>query len=120
MFVLKFLIDKYTDKAGDKTFACFVDFKKAVDSVIHPGMKIKLKEMNISGKLYDIINSMYSKTKLCVRLGDSHTKHFKSDIGVRQGDVLSPNLFKIFINDPPSYLSECLGPIKIMEIFYNI
>ena len=92
MFVLKTLIGKYTNKAGDKLFACFVDFKKAFDSVIHPGMKIKLKELNISGKFYDIINSMYSKTKFCVRLGDSRT-HFKSDIGLRQGDVLFPDLF---------------------------
>ena len=110
MFVLKTLIDKYTNKAGDKLFAYFVDLKKTFDSVIHPGMKIKLKEINISGKFYDLINSMYLKTKRCDRLGHSHTK---SDIGVRRGDVLSTNLFKVFINDLPSYLSECLDPVNV-------
>ena len=44
IFVLKTLIDKYTNKAGDKLYACFVDFRKAFDSVIHPGMKLKLKD----------------------------------------------------------------------------
>ena len=40
----------------------FVAFKKAFGSVIHPGMKLRLKEFNISGKFYDVINSMYSRT----------------------------------------------------------
>ena len=113
MFVLKTLIDKYTHKSGDKLYACFVDFKKAFDSVIHPGLKLKLKELNISGKFYDVIKNMYSKSKLCVKLGDTHTKFFTSGKGVRQGDVLSPNLFKIFINDFPNYLSECKDPVNI-------
>ena len=63
MFVLKTLIDKYTSKASDKLYACFVDFKKAFDSVIHPGMKLKLKEFNISGKFYDVINRCIQKLK---------------------------------------------------------
>ena len=113
MFVLKTLIDKYTSKAGDKLYACFVDFKKAFDSVIHQGMKLKLKEFSISGKFYDVINSMYSRTKVCVRIGDTHTNFFKSEIGVRQGDVLSPNFFKKFVNDLPSYLSECPDPVNV-------
>ena len=113
MFVLKTLIDKYTNKPGDKLFTCFVDFKKAFDSVILPGMKMKLRDMNINGKFYDIISNMYSKTNLCVRLGDSRTKIFKSNIGVRQGGVLSPSLFKNFITDLPSYLLGCLGPVHV-------
>ena len=98
MFVLKALIDKYTNEPSDKLFTCFVDFlKKVFDWVIHPGMKMKLRDLNIDGKFYYIISKMYSKTNLCVRLGDSRTKVFKSNIGVRQGDVLSPNILFLLL-----------------------
>ena len=38
MFVLKSLIDKCINTNGVKLYSCFVDFRKAVDSVIHPGL----------------------------------------------------------------------------------
>ena len=65
IFVLKTLIDKYTNKTGDKLYVCFVDYKKAFDSVSHSGMTLKLKEFNISGKFYDVINRCIQKLK-CV------------------------------------------------------
>ena len=79
MFVLKTLIDKYTLKGGDKFYACFDDFKKAFDSVIHPGLTLKLNELQISGKFYDVVSNMYSNSKLCVKLGDTHTEFFTSE-----------------------------------------
>ena len=56
---------------------------------------------------------MYSKTKVCVSIGDTHSNFFKSEIGVRQGDVLTLNFFKIFVNDLPSYLSEYSDPVNV-------
>lgn len=76
MFVLKSLIDKYTNMKGGKLYTCFVDFQKAFDSVIHPGLQVKLRELNINGKFYDIISNLYTKSKLCVRLGEHRTEFF--------------------------------------------
>ena len=56
---------------------------------------------------------MYLQSSLCVKVNDKLTNTFKSLVGVRQGDVLSPNLFKIFINDLPSYLSSSPDPIYL-------
>ena len=67
---MKSLIDKYINVNGGKLYSCFVDFRKAFDSVIHPGLKIKLKELNINGKFYDILSSLYAKSSVCVRLGE--------------------------------------------------
>ncbi len=47
MFVLKYLIDKYIHSANKKLFACFIDFRKAFDTVIHTGIMIKLLDMHI-------------------------------------------------------------------------
>ena len=42
MCILKCLVDKHNNKKGNKLYACFVDFKRAFDTVIHPGMLIKM------------------------------------------------------------------------------
>ena len=48
MFVLKTLIDKYTTKNG-QLYTCFVDFKKAFDSVNHVYLLYKLQKAGIHG-----------------------------------------------------------------------
>ena len=113
MFVLKCLIDKYASSNGSKLYSCFIDFKKAFDTVIHPGIRYKLLQLGIGGCFYKIIDNMYLNSTLCIKVGDETTDFFKSSVGVRQGDVLSPNLFKIFVNDIPKYLS---GSIDVVEL----
>ena len=46
-----------------------------------------------------IVKEIYSKTKLCVKSANSLTEFFQSNVGVWQGDNMSPNLFKICIHD---------------------
>ena len=54
---------------------------------------------------------MYSYSTSCVKINDKLTEFFATKLGVKQGDNLSPNLFKIFINDLPSYLSNTKDPV---------
>ena len=87
MFVMKSLFDKCINVNGGKLYSCFVDFWKAFDSVIHPGLQVKLKELDISGKFYNILCSLYAKSSVCVRLGEHRSDLFESKVGVCQGDV---------------------------------
>lgn len=38
---------------------------------------------------------------------------FPLNVGVKQGDNLNPSLFKIFVNDLPSYLSNTSDPVNV-------
>ena len=74
MFIMKSLIGKSININDGKLTSGFVDFWKAFDSVIHP--VCKAKELNINGKFYDILCSLYTKSSVCIRVREHHTDHF--------------------------------------------
>ena len=105
IFVINTLIKLYKQKQKP-IFACFVDLKKAFDSISHASLLYKLLKLNMNGLVYKVIKNMYSNVNLQVLVQDGLTKTFTSNVGVRQGDNLSPTLFNIFINDLPQMLYE--------------
>lgn len=113
VFILKTLLEKYCHHKDGRLYCCFVDFNKAFDSVIHSGLKLKLLQLNIGTKFYKIISAMYEKSQASVKTGDTLTESFFIKLGVRQGDSLSPALFKIFINDLPTYLQSCIDEVSL-------
>ena len=49
VFILKTLINKYVYKCKRKLYVCFVDFKKAFDSVWRSALFLKLRAKGIKG-----------------------------------------------------------------------
>ena len=89
---------------GKETFLCFIDFKKAFDSVDRNLLLFKLSKIGVHGHMYSAISSLYSNPKARVILNDYKTDYFDCPIGVKQGDCLSPTLFAIFRWAPPLYV----------------
>lgn len=89
-----------------KLFCGFIDLKRAFDSVWRSGLLFKIKNFGITGKCYNLIKSMYDSIKSCVSINGVTSRFFPSNIGVRQGENLSPFLFSVFLNDLETFLSS--------------
>ena len=98
ILTFKALIDKYLS-GNKKLYLCFVDFKKAYDTVWRIGLLSKLQSYGISNRFINLLYSMYSKTKSSVQLQNGLTETFPSTIGLKQECNLSPVLFNLFVND---------------------
>ena len=99
LLMLHNLIDYYCKKENKYIFGCFVDFQKAFDSVPRHTLFQKLLHYNINGKFYDCLVNMYTNDTACIKKGDTLTSSFVTNRGVKQGCILSPNLFNIFLSD---------------------
>ena len=98
IFVLKTLIDKYVKQNG-KFYVCFVDFEKAFDKVWRLGLLFKMRSIGIKGKFYEIIKNIYTNTSACIKSNFNLSESFTTDLGVKQGEPMSPILFNIYLND---------------------
>ena len=106
LLTLKSIVKKYVTIGKNKLYTCFIDFKKAFDSVWHEGLFYKLEKNGFSGRLLDLIRDIYKKTKCAVKIKDCITDYFDYTRGVRQGCPLSPILFNLYVNDIFKILNE--------------
>ena len=74
-----------------------MDFKKALDRVWHAALWAAMKKHNISANLIQVIKNLYNKATSVVLFNVSIRDWFRTTVGVRQGCLLSPTLFNIFL-----------------------
>ena len=57
-----------------------------------------LRLYGVGGKLLRAVQSFYVGSRACVRIGNEVSKWFSINVGVRQGCVMSPWLFNLYMN----------------------
>ena len=105
IFILESFISK-TLRDKKKLYCAFVDLKRAFGSVYRNGLWYKMINIGLDGKLFHLIRSIYLDVKSCVKSINSLSEFFDSNIGLLQGEVLSPFLFSLFLNDLELHLQQ--------------
>ena len=107
------LIMKYCHKYNKKIYSCFIDLSKAFDKIPRDILLFKLRDVGITGKIYNIIRNIYSGDEACLKIDGKVNKSFRITQGVRQGCVLSPLLFNIFMAGLAKNLSASDSGLKL-------
>lgn len=113
IYTLQSIINKYCLNQKGKLYTCFVDFRKAFDSVWREALLYKLLKIGIGGKFYHLIKNMYENSISCVKLPSGLTPNFNMELGIKQGDCLSPILFNLFVNDIGSIFNASSDPVTL-------
>ena len=90
-----------------------MDSRKAFDFVWHEGLFYKLLKVNIGGNFYNLIKSLYCNSSCSIRVRENETRSFSYSQGVRQGCILSPLLFNLYINNCLPICSKTLSLIHL-------
>ena len=86
-------------KRKKDTFATFIDFSKAYDRVNRSLLWHKLEVVGIQGKMLNSLKSLYEHVQCTIRINGEYSEWFNVKTWLKQGCILSPQLFNIFAND---------------------
>ena len=95
IFILRTLIERALERQKD-VYLCFIDFTKAFDRVRHDEIIKELTKLKIDGKDLRIIKNMYWEQTAAMRVEGEISAFQKIKRGVRQGCLLSPDLFSLY------------------------
>jgi len=90
---------EYYTRLGSTVNVAALDMSKAFDKVNHAGLWLKLLKRNVPRCFVSILADWYSKVFMCVKRGSSFSEFGRIAAGVRQGGVLSPVLFAVYVDD---------------------
>ena len=95
---------KFNSPQGGKVYACFIDYKKAFDSVKREEVWKKFQKLKVSTKMLLMLQAIYANVISCVRWKGKLSEFFSCPIGLKQGCLLSPTIFSLLIGDVADYV----------------
>ena len=100
-------------------FVTAVDASKAFDRLNHTTLIKKLKERNLPSCFIEVISCWYNKLYSVVRWNSACSSEFKVTAGVRQGGILSPILFNVYVGDMIADLKDSGYGYYIGKTFFG-
>ena len=119
ILILNTLINSYTKIKKSNLYVTFVDFSKFFDSLNRNHLFYKLPKYGITGRVYNIIKSMYSNCRYAIKRQNTLTTSFHSTCGVKQGCNLSPTLSNLYQNDLHNIFDNSCKPVHLGDITIN-
>jgi hypothetical protein len=102
---LRHIIEKTWEKK-EEVFCCFVDFRKAFDTVPREKIWSKMEELGVPRHLRAVVHRMYEEVKVKIITSAGISESFRSDIGFKQGCPLSPTLFGLYIDKVEEWINS--------------
>ena len=108
IFTMSMLMERCIQVQTD-LYICFIDYSKAFDKVRHEELFNILNKLDIDGKDLRIVRNLYWDQNAAVRIDGDLSESKKIKRGVRQGCVMSPDLFNIYSEMILRNLEDCAG-----------
>ena len=105
MFTLLNLVQNFLNK-NKRLYVAFVDLQKCFDSIYRNALWFKLYKLGIQGKVLRVLKNMYLHVKSCVKNFNDVSNFFEHSVGLRQGEILSPILVSLFLEDLELFLQN--------------
>ena len=84
---------------GSRVYCSFLDASKAFDRLVHSGLFLKLMEKGVPKIFLDVIIFWHDGLFCRVRWDGHFSDWFEITAGVRQGGVLSPSFYSLYVDD---------------------
>ena len=98
IYTVKNIVDRFI-LGGNTANLCSIDLSKAFDKVNHHALFIKLMKKHIPVILLELLEFWLTNSWSCIKWSDIFSPFFQICFGVRQGSVLSPFLFALYLDD---------------------
>ena len=108
--ILKGIIkDARTPKKQRELYLCYLDVRKAFDSVSHESLVLAAERAGVPPPLLTYIRSLYSQSGTCLKVNGRLTERISVRGGVKQGDPMSPILFNFVVDWALGDLDKQMG-----------